>query len=76
MEIGIVIFGVYLGICYWVGMYAKSKGRSLVTFTLLSFFLTPFWGFIIALVLPNERVRQKQHQEMMNALAEQKTNNE
>lgn len=45
--IGIIIGG-YLAICACVGKYAKNRGRSFWLFFIISIFLNPVIGFIIA----------------------------
>ena len=43
-----VILAIYLGICACVGKYAKNRGRSFWLFFIISIFLNPVIGFIIA----------------------------
>lgn len=44
----IIIFGGYFALCACVGKYAKNRGRSFWLFTIMSIFLNPIIGFIIA----------------------------
>ncbi|MDM5271278.1 hypothetical protein PGH07_03730 [Sulfurovum sp. zt1-1] len=74
ISIYAIVFLAYFFICFLVASYAKKKGRSFLVFFLLSMFLTPFWGFIIALVVPNERKAQQQHEELVKAMANNSMN--
>jgi len=44
-------FVFWIFFCVLVGLYASSKGRSGISFFVLSLFLTPLIGFIIAAVI-------------------------
>ena len=48
---GIIFIGGYLGICALVGKYAKNRGRSFWLLFIISVFLNPVIGFIIAALL-------------------------
>jgi hypothetical protein len=42
----------YALLCRWIAEFANSKGWSYWGFALFSFFATPIWGFILALLAP------------------------
>ena len=44
----LVLLLIYLGFCALVGKYAKNRGRSFWFFFIISIFLDPVVGFIIA----------------------------
>ena len=47
---------IYLVLCFVIGIYAGSKGRSGVGIFLLSFFLSPLVGLVVALAMrPNDK---------------------
>ena len=56
--IGVIAF--YILLCVLVGRYAKKHSRSFWGFFLLSFFLSPFWGFIIAIIAGGETAKQRE----------------
>ena len=53
--LALVLVIAYALLCRWIGEFANSKGYSYWAFALLSFFITPIWGFVLALLVP-ERV--------------------
>lgn len=61
----LVIFGGYFTICACVGKYAKNRGRSFWLFFIISIFLNPVIGFIIAAlagesnIFREERIRRE-----------------
>lgn len=56
--IGIFLF--YILLCVLVGRYAKKHSRSFWGFFILSLFLSPFWGFIIAIIAGGETAKQRE----------------
>ena len=46
--LGFIIIGGYFALCGCVGQYAQNRGRSFWLFTIISIFLNPIIGFIIA----------------------------
>jgi hypothetical protein len=58
---------VFLGVVFWiffcvlVAVYAGAKGRSGIGFFLLSVFLTPLIGFIIAVIMQPHRQKIAAH---------------
>ena len=63
----IVGFLVLLGSIFWiffcalVAVYAGTKGRSGIRFFLLSLFLSPLIGFIIAVIMQPQREKIAEH---------------
>lgn len=57
----------YFGLALLVGMFAKSKGRSFLAFFLLSLIFSPLLGFIVALIVGNEKLAQQRHEQMLAA---------
>ena len=45
------VFAFYILLCVLVGRYAKRHSRTFWGFFFLSFFLSPFWGIIIAIIV-------------------------
>lgn len=56
--IGIFLF--YILLCVLVGRYAKKHSRSFWGFFILSLILSPFWGFIIAIIAGGETEKQRE----------------
>jgi hypothetical protein len=56
--IGIFLF--YILLCVLVGRYAKKHSRSFWGFFILSLILSPFWGFIIAIIAGGETAKQRE----------------
>ena len=54
------IFAFYILLCVLVGRYAKKHSRSFWGFFILSLILTPFWGFIIAIIVGGETEKQRE----------------
>ena len=48
----------YALLCRWVAEFANSKGYPYCGFALFSFFATPFWGFLLACLVPERRGTQ------------------
>jgi hypothetical protein len=42
-------------ICRWIAEFANGKGYSYWGFALFSFFATPIWGFVLALLVPERQ---------------------
>ena len=55
------IFAFYILLCVLVGRYAKKHSRSFWGFFILSLFLSPFWGFIIAIIAGGETEKQREN---------------
>lgn len=45
---------IYALLCRWVAEYADRKGQPYWFFALLSLFITPLWGGVIAVLAPNQ----------------------
>ena len=56
--IGAFLF--YILLCVLVGRYAKKHSRSFWGFFILSLILSPFWGFIIAIIVGGETEKQRE----------------
>ena len=54
------IFAFYILLCVLVGRYAKKHSRTFWGFFILGFILTPFWGFIIAIIVGGETEKQRE----------------
>lgn len=69
---GVFIFLFWITFCILVGVYASSKGRSGVGYFVLSFFLSPLVGFLIAVVSSpkQERVAERSGMKKCPACAE------
>ena len=70
--IGMIPFLLYFIFDVLVGLYAKSKGRSFLGFFIISLLLTPLVGFIIALVVRNEKKHTQEMAELREAIIENK----
>ncbi len=44
-----------------IGFYAKLQGRNIPLFVLLSFIITPIWGFIILSILGKKKRIAKEY---------------
>lgn len=63
LMIAAIIIGVflfYILLCVLVGRYAKKHSRSFWGFFILSLILSPFWGFIIAIIVGGETEKQRE----------------
>lgn len=68
-----IIFWVFYPLlALFVGMYASGKGRSFFLFFILSLIFSPLLGFIIALIVKDEKKANKQHKEMLEAIQSNK----
>ncbi len=47
---GFLFFAAWLGLSWWVGHYASTRGRSLAGFLLLSIITSPLFGVIVVLL--------------------------
>ena len=56
--IGAFLF--YILLCVLVGRYARKHSRSFWGFFILSLILSPFWGFIIAIIVGGETEKQRE----------------
>ena len=54
------VFAFYILLCVLVGRYAKKHSRTFWGFFFLSFFLSPFWGIIIAIIVGGETKKQRE----------------
>lgn len=59
MCLAIAFFAFYLFLCWLVGRYAKRHGRSFWGFFLLSIFINPLFGFIVAAIFGGETEKQR-----------------
>lgn len=50
---GFVFFIIWLGLSWWVGYFASTRGRSMAGFTLLSIFTSPLLGVVVVLLTKN-----------------------
>lgn len=51
----IILFAIYFLFCLGVGLKAEKKGRSRVSFFLISFFLSPIIGWFIAAIISTDK---------------------
>ena len=56
--LGVLAF--YILLCVLIGRYAKKHSRTFWGFFFLSFFLSPFWGIIIAIIVGGETQKQRE----------------
>ena len=65
IAVAFIALAIYLAICACVGKYAKNRGRSFWLFFIISIFLNPVIGFIIAalagesITFREERIRRE-----------------
>ena len=67
----VVVVNILLSII--VGLYADEKGKSFILFVLLSIILTPLLGFILALIVSDDKAIQNRHKEMLKATSNKST---
>ena len=70
IGIGTIIFILLVASIFnfLVGGYAKSKGRSFWLFFFVSYIITPLGAFIVALMMPNEKKRAKEMEDLKAAV--------